>query len=101
MVPHRVAYPALRMADVAFAGQFHPQIVIATATDANPNAAIGFRRRLGQRRLSGANWTHVALPGSCSPGPTNAFGIAYVAVDTIYVATDCGLVVNGSVGATN
>jgi hypothetical protein len=60
------------MSDVAFAGQFHPQIVIATATDANPNAQTNLGG-VWASSDSGATWTHVVLPGSCSPGPTNAF----------------------------
>jgi hypothetical protein len=87
------------MSDVTFAGQFYPQIVIATATDANPNAQANLGG-VWASSDSGATWTHIVLPGFCSPGPTNAFGIAYV-FDTIYVATDCGLVVNGSLGAAN
>jgi hypothetical protein len=88
------------MSDVAWAGQFHPQIVLATATDANPNAQAN-RGGIWTSSDAGVTWTHIVLPGSCSPGPTNAFGIAYVATDNFYVATDCGLVLNASVGSSN
>lgn len=92
---HVDSLPAFRMSDVAFAGVDNPHTVVATAMDANPNP----QRNLGgiwASNDSGATWTHVVLPTSCSTGPVNAFGIAYLGVDTVYVATDCGLVVNAS-----
>ena len=97
---HIDSLPAFRMSDVLFAGLYHPQIVIATATDANPNAQANLGGVWASSN-SGATWTHVVLPALCAPGATNGYGITYVAVDTIYVATDCGLVVNASLGAAN
>jgi hypothetical protein len=53
------------MSDITFAGQFYPQIVIATATDANPNAQANLGG-VWASSDSGATWTHIVLPGSCS-----------------------------------
>lgn len=89
-----------RMSDVAFAGMDNPHIVVATATDANPNSQTNLGG-IWASNDSGATWEHVVLPTSCSTVPVNAFGIAYLGVDTVYVATDCGLVVNASLGTAN
>jgi hypothetical protein len=88
------------MSDVSFAGIDNPHTVIATATDANPDPQSNLGG-IWASNDSGTTWTHVVLPTSCSTGPVNAFGIAYLAVTTVYIATDCGLVVNASLGTAN
>jgi hypothetical protein len=97
---HIDSLPAFRMSDVAFAGQDTPLIVVATATDANPNPQANLSG-IWASNDSGATWMHVALSASCSSAPVNAFGIAYLAVSTVFVATNCGLVENASLGTAN
>ena len=97
---HVDSLPAFRMSDVIFTGVDSPQVVIATATDANPNVQTNLGG-IWVSNDSATTWTHVVLPSNCSTGPVNAFGIAYVAVSTVYVGTSCGLVVNASLGTAN
>ena len=97
---HVDSLPAFRMSDVIFAGSDNPHVVVATATDANPNLQANLGG-IWASNDSGATWTHVVLPTSCPTGAVNAFGVAYLAVSNVYVATDCGLLVNRSLGTAN
>jgi hypothetical protein len=100
---HVDSLPAFRMSDVAFVLTVftNPNIVIATALhDSNPDPQAN-QGGIWASSDGGATWTHVVLPGPCSSPPASGFGIAYVPVDIVYIATDCGLVVNRGVGIAN
>jgi hypothetical protein len=93
---HIDSFPAFRMSDVAFVGglQF-PDLVIATATDADPDPQTN-QGGVWTSNDSGASWTHVALP--CPNATLNGYGIGFAMVPgspvesiSVYVATDCGL----------
>jgi len=90
---HIDSFPAFRMSDVAFVGDVQfPNLVIATALDANPDAQTN-QGGVWASSDSGATWTHVALPCPNNP-PVSGFGIAYgllPGADSVYVATGCGL----------
>lgn len=100
---HIDSLPAFRMSDVAFVPPVftNPHVVIATAVgDANPNAQAN-QGGIWASSDGGVTWTHVVLPGSCANVPMSGYGIAFVATANVYVATDCGLLVNASVGTAN
>lgn len=97
---HVDSLPAFRMSDVAFVPPvfINPHIVIATAEhDFNPDPQAN-QGGIWASTDGGATWTHIVLPSPCSSTPTSGWGIAYGPFDEVYVATDCGLLVNRNVG---
>ena len=94
---HVDSFPPFRMSDVAFvpAGFANPEILVATSlVDSNPDTAMN----LGGVWVStdgAASWTHVAPTAPCFGWrPASAYGIAFLAPDSVFVATDCGLLAN-------
>jgi hypothetical protein len=100
---HIDAFTPIRMSDVEFPppGFVNPQVVIATTSvDGNPNPALN-AGGIWASSDEGASWTKVTLPTPCSKQPINAFRISYLAPASVYVATDCGIIANTNVGASN
>ena len=98
---HIDSFLPFRMYDVAFSPSFHPQIVIATTQkDGNPNPQAN-SGGIWASNDRGATWTHIVPPTSCGNAPMEAYGIFFYATDMVFVATDCGLLWNESVGSAN
>jgi hypothetical protein len=100
---HVDSFSPFRMSNVEFvsAGFANEQIVLATAIgDANPSPQLN-QGGLWASNDAGAIWTHVIPTANCFSSPTSAYGIAFLAPSSVFVATDCGLLANTSVGVGN
>jgi photosystem II stability/assembly factor-like uncharacterized protein len=81
--------------------RFVPATEIVMATTTRDGWVDGATNNAGVWRSvdAGATWAKVSLP--CGAGVHDAFGIGFMAsTNDVYVATDCGLVVSHTVGAS-
>jgi photosystem II stability/assembly factor-like uncharacterized protein len=100
---HIDSFPPFRMADVEFvpAGFSNPNVVVATTpADANFNISLN-NGGIWTSDDAGSSWTHVTAPTFCQFTGHSAYGLAFLAPSTVYVAGDCGLVANSAVGSSN
>lgn len=98
---HIDAFAPFRMVDVAFAEATSAdrQVVIATTLkDANTSATAN-AGGVWRSADSGLSCSHVTLPQDCAP-PQNAWGIAYLGSNRVFVGADCGLLSSTDLGLT-